>query len=96
MFGGKIKTATRREVKGTYKQHAYQDTWHDEMDIEYDGELTSDVCNAICEAYKARVLSKQKHQSGYGQLRWSSPDKLVGVDCEKRTLVLSCSVNLCD
>ena len=64
-------------------------------DILYDGELTPSVCSAICEAWKnsGRLGT---NQSGYGALRWSNADTILGVDVVKRQLRLGCSMNLCD
>lgn len=39
MFGGKIAKKGER-IEGTYKMHAYQDTWQEARPITYDGELT--------------------------------------------------------
>jgi hypothetical protein len=94
-FGGKILVGTRKQIEGTYRMHAYQDAWEDSVDISYDGELTPSVCLAICEAWKnsGRLGT---NQSGYGALRWSNADTILGVDIVKRQLRLGCSVNLCD
>jgi len=61
----------------------------------YDGELTSEVCTAIIEAFKkSRFMGKA--QSGYGALRWSNGDTIIGVDRVKRQLILGSSMSLCD
>ena len=94
-FGGKILVKTRKMVEGSHRMESYQDTWKDSVDIEYDGELTPAITSAICEAWKnsGRLGT---NQSGYGALRWSNADNIVGVDIEKRQLILSCSVSICD
>ena len=94
-FGGKLLVGTRKMIEGTHRMEAYQDTWQDSVDIEYDGELTPAITSAICEAWKnsGRLGT---NQSGYGALRWSNADNIVGVDIEKRQLILSCSVSICD
>ena len=95
LFGGKLLVGTRKQIEGTYRMQSYQDTWEDSVDIQYDGELTPTVCLAICEAWKnsGRLGT---NQSGYGALRWSNADTIIGVDTDKRQLILGCSVSLCD
>ena len=95
MFGGKLLVGTRKQIEGTYRMHSYQDVWEDSVDIEYDGELTPSVCLAICEAWK-NAGKLGTNQSGYGALRWSNADTILGVDVVRRQLRLGCSVNLCD
>jgi hypothetical protein len=94
-FGGKLLVGTRKMIAGTHRMHSYQDTWEDSVDIEYDGELTPTVCKAICEAWK-NAGKLGTNQSGYGVLRWSNADTILGVDVVRRQLRLGCSVNLCD
>jgi len=95
MFGGKLLVGTRKQIEGTYRMHSYQDVWEDSVDIEYDGELTPSVCLAICEAWK-NAGKLGTNQSGYGALRWSNADTILGVDVVRRQLRLGYSVNLCD
>jgi hypothetical protein len=95
MFGGKLLVGTRKMIPGTHRMESYQDTWQDSVDIEYDGELTPTVCLAICEAWKNSGRLGE-NQSGYGALRWSNADTILGVDVVRRQLRLGCSVNLCD
>ena len=95
MFGGKLLVGTRKQIEGTYRMHSYQDAWEDSVDIQYDGELTPAVCLAICEAWK-NAGKLGTNQSGYGALRWSNADTILGVDVGRRQLRLGCSVNLCD
>ena len=95
MFGGKLLIKSRKMIEGTHRMHSYQDTWEDSVDILYDGELTPSVCSAICEAWK-KSGRLGTDQSGYGALRWSSADTILGVDVVRRQLRLGCSVNLCD
>jgi hypothetical protein len=94
-FGGKLLVGTRKMIEGSHRMEAYQDTWQDSVDIEYDGELTPAVTLAICEAWKnsGRLGT---NQSGYGALRWSNADTILGVDIVKRQLRLGCSVSICD
>ena len=94
-FGGKILVGTRKQIEGTYRMHAYQDAWEDSVDIEYNGELTPAVTLAICEAWK-NAGKLGTNQSGYGALRWSNADTILGVDIVKRQLRLGCSVSICD
>ena len=95
MFGGKILSKTRQQVPNSLKMQSYRDVWNDSVDISYDGELTPEVCRAICESWK-KAGRLGENQSGYGALRWSNADTIVGVDVEKRQLILECSVSLCD
>ena len=95
MFGGKLLVKSRKMIEGTHRMEAYQDTWQDSVDIEYDGELTPAVTSAICEAWK-NAGKLGTNQSSYGALRWSNADTILGVDIVKRQLRLGCSVNLCD
>ena len=95
MFNGKILIKTRIMVPGSHRMESYQDTWQDSIDIAYAGELTSEVCTAVVEAFKkSRFMAKP--QSGYGALRWSNGDTIIGVDKVKRQLILSSSMSLCD
>jgi hypothetical protein len=95
MFGGKLLVGTRKMIEGTHRMHSYQDTWEDSVDIAYDGELTPTVCSAICAAWK-NAGKLGTNQSGYGALRWSNADTIVGVNTDKRQLILGCSVSICD
>ncbi len=93
-FGGSI--AKRGEtVEGTYRQNAYSDSWMEARAISYDGDLTPEVCKAIQAAWEAHY-NKIPRESSWGALRWSSPDSFVSIDVERRAVIVSCSVNLCD
>lgn len=93
-FGGTIaKRGT--VIPGTSAMHAYQDVWCEYRPITYDGELTPEVCEAIEKAWKDYYTPK-KPASGYGCLRWSSPDEFVRVDVERRAVVVYCTINFCD
>ena len=95
MFGGKILSKTRKQVEKSLRMESYRDVWKDSVDIQYDGELTPTVCKAICDAWK-NAGKLGTNQSGYGALRWSNADTIIGVDKTKRQLILQCSVNLAD
>jgi hypothetical protein len=95
MFNGKIVVKSRKMVEGSHRMEAYQDTWKDSVDIDYDGELTPAVTSAICEAWRS-AGKLGTNQSGYGALRWSNADTIIGVDIEKRQLILGCSVSIAD
>lgn len=95
MFNGKILVKSRTMVPGTHRMGSYSDSWQESIDIAYDGELTSEVCSAIVEAFrKSRFMGKA--QSSYGALRWSNGDTIVGVNTDKRQLILATSMSLCD
>ena len=95
MFGGKILVNTRKQIPNSLRMASYQDIWQDSVDIEYDGEITPAVESAIIKAWK-NAGKLGENQSGYGVLRWSNADTIIGVDKVKRQLILECSVNLCD
>lgn len=95
MFNGKILVKSRKMVPGSHRMESYQDVWQDSIDIAYDGELTNEVCSAIEKAFaNSRFMGKA--QSGYGALRWSNGDSILGVDKVKRQLIVASSVSLCD
>ena len=94
-FGGKLLIKTRRPVEGTFHQHAWHDSWQDSIDIDYAGELTPAVQEAITKAFYASEFCT-KAQSSWGALRWASPDRVDHIDVEKRQLIINCVVNLCD
>ena len=96
MFGGKIVRNSRKVVPGTYRQHAYQDTWQDSMDIEFAGDLNDPaVQEAIKQAfYKSQ--SCQQAESSYGRLRWNSGDSVNRIDVAQKQLVIDCGCSLCD
>lgn len=95
MFGGKLVISSRKEVPNSLRMESYQDVWQESIDIEYDGELSPDVCQSIAKAFESSKFCA-KEQSGYGCLRWGDRDRVVGVDVEKRQLIIRCAVNLCD
>lgn len=92
-FGGTISKRGER-IEGTDRMEAYQDVWEEARPINYDGELTPEVCRAIEKAWKAYNDSLP---NGYTvALRWPSPDRFVRVDVERRAVIVSCAINLCD
>ena len=95
MFNGKILVKSRKMIEGSLRMESYQDVWKDAIDIEYDGELSPEVCKAIEKAFSSSKFMN-KAQSGYGALRWSNGDSIVGVDVAKRQLIVESSVSLCD
>lgn len=93
-FGGSI--AKRGEtIEGSFKSHAYQDVWEEARPIKYDGELTPEVCKAI-EAAWNQYNDSLPVSTSYGCLRWPSPDSFIKVDTERRMVIVSCAINLCD
>jgi hypothetical protein len=96
-MSGKLLLKTRKMVEGTHKQHAWHDSWEDSIDIEFEGELTPEVCSRIKTAYSNR-LSEQRRNRGPFQaaLRTPQPDRIKGVDVATRKLILECSVMLSD
>lgn len=94
MFGGKIAKKGVR-IEGTYKMHAYQNVWQEARPITYAGELTPAVCAGIKAAWNA-YNGKLPTATGFGALRWSSPDVFSHVDVERRAVIVNCTENLCD
>lgn len=94
MFGGTFKKEGTM-IEGTYRQHAWQDTWESAHPITYDGELTPEVCAAIKAAFTKYVNSLQP-VSSWGRLRWPSLPTFVRVDVEKRCVITHEASNLCD
>lgn len=95
MLNGRIIKSSKKAVEGTHKMHAYSDTWNESYDIEYDGELTPDVCNTIVAAFNA----SPEHCTGsssYGKLRWDHPDGAILVDVNARQLIVERSTGMCD
>lgn len=94
MFGGKI-SKTPTIIEGTYRQYGYHDAWEESYAIEYDGELTPEVCEAIRIAWQAWQNSIPI-ENGWGNLRWRSPSSFIRVDIPTRKVISHGSVNLCD
>jgi len=94
-FGGKLLLKTRKEVPGTYRQEAWQDTWKESIDIDFDGELTPEIQKAIIVAFMNSKACR-KGSSSFGALRWGSPDNASYINKETRQLVIDCAVNLAD
>ena len=92
MLGGRV-------VRGSVKYlKSQQLAWHDdttcEYDIEYDGELTPEVCQAITKAFNAD--KRNQPTSSWGQLRWSGGETVQSIDVERRKVITSRIVCLCD
>lgn len=96
MYNGRIIKASRQIIKGSRKQGGWSDEWDEAFDIEYDGELTDDVCAAIVNAFKGSKLHYARSQSSYGCLRWSLADSNIHVNTETRQLVVTRGQGLCD
>ena len=95
-FNGKIIKASCKTLEGTYRQHAYADTWVDTYDVEYDGELTDEVCTAVVEAFKGSKLHVAHSGSSYGALRYPLADSDIHVNWETRKLHFTRGQGLCD
>ena len=94
-FGGKLLTATRTQVEGSYRQHAWTDDWQDSIDIAYAGDITPAVSEAIIAAFYASKHCT-KGQSLQSRLRASNSDRVSHVDTTAKKLIINCSVSLCD
>lgn len=92
LFGGKIKLKDAERI--SYMQYAYHDAYSYAHAIEYDGELTPEVCAAIMKAWNGNA--RNKPQSSWGMLRWSGGCYAVKVDVENRTLIVEGTTSLCD
>jgi len=93
-FGGKLISASRKQVPGSYQQHAWHDSWQESIDIDYDGELTAEVQAAIKRVFMERMAVKGGSLNGV--LRAPMDDGVVGVDVEKRQLIISGGCRLSD
>jgi len=96
MYNGRIIKSSGKTVSGSHKQGGWSDEWDEAYDIEYEGELTSDVCAAIVTAFKGSRLYSDRSQSSYGCLRWSLADRNVRVNTETRQVVVTRGQGLCD
>ena len=96
MYNGKIIKSSCKTVEGTHRMHAYSDSWDDSYDIQYDGELTTDVCDAIVRAFMGSRLYATQSQSSYGALRWGHADGAVLVNVKTRQVIVSRSSGMCD
>lgn len=81
-------------IEGTYRQNAYDDSWEESHAIRYDGELTPEVCEAITKAWNNHPSNQP--ESSWGALRWSGGNYVERIDVEKRVLITSHCVRLCD
>ena len=94
MFGGRIEKKGK-EVPGTYRQGAWEDTWEEEHQIKGDVDLTNPaVIRAIQQAWDTHP----SNQSGslYGALRAPMHNSFVRVDVERRVLITRNGCRLCD
>jgi hypothetical protein len=96
MYNGKIIKSSCKTVEGTHRQHAYSDSWDDSYDIEFDGELTLDVCEAIIRAFKGSRLYATQSQSSWGALRWGHADGDVRINIPNRQVIVSRSMGIAD
>ena len=96
MFGGKIIRNSRKSVEGSYRQHAYQDTWQDSMDIQFDGDLSDPKVQAAITQAFYNSQSCQQSESSWGRLRWNSGDSVSHIDVAKKQLILNCGCSIAD
>jgi hypothetical protein len=94
-LGGKLLTKTRKQIEGSYKQHAWSDDWQESIDIQFVGEITPAVSEAIIAAFYASKHAG-KSESLFGRLRASNADRVSHVDVTSRQLIINCSVSICD
>lgn len=95
MFGGKLIRKSRKVVEGSYKMYSYTNSWKETIDIDYAGELTPAVHDAIIAAFKDSNLCV-RGGSSWGALRWPLADRVVGIDVEKRQLIIEASEGMAD
>lgn len=81
-------------VEGSMRQNAWDDTWEESHEIRFGGELTPAICAVIMAAWNRHPSNKP--ESGFGRLRWSAGSSAVRVDTDKRVLITSHAVRLCD
>lgn len=96
MTNGRIIKSSKSIVEGTHRQHAYSDTWDESYDIEYDGELTPEVCNRIVAAFIASPEHIGQSSGSYGQLRWDIADSSIRVNVETSELIVTRGSGMCD
>jgi hypothetical protein len=96
MFGGKILRKSSKMVPGTMRQAGWSDSYDESFDIDYDGELTDDVCDAIVKAFEKSNLHVSQDGSSWGALRWPLRDRDIRVDRENRQLIVTRGTGLCD
>jgi hypothetical protein len=100
-IGGKnmnrIGTITREGtfIEGSLKQDSWMDRWLVAHEINYDGELTDEICERIKKAFNDHVSNKWKYP-GIAMLRTPQRPEVKHVDREKRVLVVEHSTMLCD
>ena len=96
MFNGRIIKASRKMVDGSTKQGGWTDHWDESYDIEYDGELTCTVAEAIIAAFVASPEHIKQSGSSYGALRWELADSDIRVLAKSRQLLVTRGMGLCD
>ena len=96
MFGGRIIRESQEMVEGSLRQGGWSDTYTESFDIEYNGELTDEVCDAVVEAFKGSNLHVDSDGSSWGALRWPLRDRNIRVDRESRKLLVDRGTGLCD
>lgn len=95
MFGGIIKHKEGKMVPGTLRQWDYSDTYQYSLPIEYDGELTPEVCTAIQNAWES-WNRRQPRESSWGRLRWDGGSSFSHVDIENRCVIINGCTMLAD
>jgi len=96
MFNGKILRNSGKMVPGSLRQAGWSDNYEESFDIEYDGELTDEVCDAIITAFKGSSLHQSRDGSSWGALRWPLRDGEITVNRETRQLIVERGTGLCD
>ena len=95
MLGGKVILASRKFVEGSHKMHSWSDTCNYEYDIEYDGEITTVVAQAVCDAWDKGPEANPKYPT-QATLRRNAGEKAIKVDRERRKLITEQTTMLCD
>ena len=95
---GKIIRGSKRDIEGTHKMHA----WNDTSDHEYDFVLFDGAENLSDAEIEKRISTaffldpRNKGQSSWGALRWFAGETILSVDIANRTIRTQSSYGLCD
>lgn len=84
----------KRAVQGTSKQHAWSDTTEYEIPFDCDEPESPELRERIERAFYRSKLTQA--ESSWGRLRWSCGYRLDRIDFDRRVIVATHSIGLCD
>lgn len=82
-------------IQGSHQMDSWMDYWLEAHTINYDGELTEEVCKRIEKAYQDYLNKNWKFPLN-AMLRTPQRPHVKHVDVEKRVLVVERSTMMCD